>query len=90
MSREVDSLQRAGLIAENWRHFETDMLPKIAADLPAELKDSLRMSFYFGSLMMLNIVQPLSERVARQDQLEAALAAFKEEIQAFLMSQTKG
>ena len=90
MSPEADSLRRAGIVGENWRHFETDILPKLAADLPAETKQFSRVSFYFGALMMLNLVQPLSGRVTRQDQMDAALDAFKAEIQAYLMAQTKG
>lgn len=90
MSNEANTLRGTGTVAETWRHFETEILPKVANELPPDLKDLSRMSFHFGALMMLNLVRPLSDRAADAQQLQVALAAFKDELESHLMARTRG
>jgi hypothetical protein len=75
-------ISRAHAVANSWAEFEGKVLLGMAEDLsPATLGVS-QLSFYFGELTMLNIVQAVIENAGGEGATELAMDGLRDEVGA--------
>ena len=71
-------------VGDSWNEFEAKVLPAISEDLSAATLAVSQLSFYFGALTMLNIVQAVMDEAASEVSVEIALDGLRDEVEGFI------
>lgn len=71
-------------VGNSWNEFEAKVLPAIAEDMGPTTLGVSQLSFYFGALTMLNIVQAVMEGAVSEGATEIAMDGLRDEVEGFI------
>jgi hypothetical protein len=81
---EADSPPGSIAVGNSWGEFERAVLPSIAEDLSPGTLGVSQLSFYFGVLAALGIVQAVLEGAEGEGAIEIALDGLRDEVEGFI------
>jgi hypothetical protein len=71
-------------VANSWAEFKAKVLPAMVEGLGPTTIGVSQLSFYFGALTMLNIVQAVIENAEVEGATEIALDGLRDEVEGFI------
>jgi hypothetical protein len=84
MDADDDQPPSSHPVANSWAEFEAKVLPAVAEDLSPATLGMSQMSFHFGALAMLGIVQAVVDDARNAGAVEIALDGPRDEVEAFI------
>jgi hypothetical protein len=81
---EDDNPPASTAVGNSWQEFERAVLPSIAVDLAPSTLGVSQLSFYFGVLAALGIVQAVVEGAEGEGAIEIAPDGLRDEVEGFI------
>ena len=71
-------------VRNSWETYANDLLPAISEELTPATRELCEVSFFYGALSMLNIVQAVLDGARSQEATELAFDGLRVEVEAVL------